>query len=225
VSGRDAALGTPRLLAIFDLDGTVSVHDTLTRYLLGHLRRHPGRGSRWPRALPSLAAFAAGRIEQGQLKSAWIRAALGGLTREEVAGWTTEFVPQVVAYGLHADALRAIHAHQEAGDALVLLSASPDLYVPAIGRALGFNESVCTEIAWHDDRLDGALASPNRRGAEKARCLTELRQRYGFPVVAYANAASDLGHLALADRAVLVNGARTTRSAAAKLGIACVTWR
>jgi phosphatidylglycerophosphatase C len=203
----------------------VSVHDTLTRYLLGHLRRHPGRAARWPRALPSLAAFAAGRIDQGQLKSAWIRAALGGLNRQQVAAWTAEFVPQVVAYGLHADALRAISGHREAGDVLVLLSASPDLYVPAIGRALGFTESLCTAIAWHDDRLDGALASPNRRGAEKARCLAELRQRYGLPVVAYANAASDLGHLALADRAVLVNGSRATRAAAEKLGIACLRWR
>ena len=67
---------------------------------------------------------------------------------------------------------------------------------------------------------------PNRRGAEKARCLAALRERYpGVAIVAYGNAASDLEHLRLAERAALVNGTRRARRAAARLNLACVTWR
>ena len=42
---------------------------------------------------------------------------------------------------------------------------------------------------------------------------------------AYGNAASDLEHLSLADRATLVNGSASARRAAARLNIDRVTWR
>ena len=44
-------------------------------------------------------------------------------------------------------------------------------------------------------------------------------------MTAYGNATSDLAHLCLADRGVLVNGSRRARSAAAHLGISCERWR
>jgi phosphoserine phosphatase len=107
----------------------------------------------------------------------------------------------------------------------VLLSASPDLYVAEIGRALGFAETVCTGIEWVNGHLTGRLATPNRRGAEKARCLAALRTEHpGLPVTAYGNAASDLPHLALAERGVLVNGPAAARRQALRLGVACAHW-
>jgi phosphoserine phosphatase len=42
--------------------------------------------------------------------------------------------------------------------------------------------------------------------------------------VAYGNAASDLPHLKLADRGVLVNGARGARELAKRDGVICVDW-
>ena len=180
---------------------------------------------RLPAAVPALARFALGRADRGALKSAWIRAVLGGSSRAQVSAWTATFVPQLIASGLHAEARRAIDAHRAAGDFLVLLSASPDLYVPDIGRALGFAETLCTVIRWRGAELDGALDSPNRRGPEKARCLVALRERYPqLPITAYANAASDLAHLALADHPVLVNGSRAARAAATRLNMSCLSW-
>jgi phosphatidylglycerophosphatase C len=173
-----------------------------------------------------LVRFALGLADRGQLKAAWIGALMGGCTRGEVESWTARFIPRLIARGLHADARAAIEMHRTTGDRLVLLSASPDLYVPAIGSALGFAQVLCTRVAWRDDRLTGALATPNQRGAEKARSVVALRAQYPqLPLVAYGNAASDLEHLRLADCAVLVNGSREAREAAARSGINCVTWR
>lgn len=214
------------MLALFDLDGTLSRHDTLAQYLTGYLREHRRRWTRVPAALPSLARYALARIDRGALKAAWIAAMMGGCTRDEVDAWTARFVPQLIERGLFSQARQALEKHRSAGDYLVLLSASPDLYVPAIGRALGFAETICTEVGWARGHLTGELTSPNRRGAEKARCLAALRERHPqLPVIAYANAASDLAHLALADQGVLVNGARRARSQAARLGLTCVRWR
>jgi phosphoserine phosphatase len=51
------------------------------------------------------------------------------------------------------------------------------------------------------------------------------RAHPGLEVVAYGNSAGDLEHLALADRAMLVNGSARARRIAARSNIDCVTWR
>ena len=176
--------------------------------------------------LPALVRFEFGRGDHGAVKSAAIHAVLGGRTRKEIEAWTGEFVPRLLSRGMHTDALAALAAHRSAGDFLVLLSASPDLYVPAIGRALGFAKTVCTGVGWDGERLAGRLTTPNQRGREKARALAALRREHpGLAVVAYGNAASDLEHLSLADRATLVNGSARAQRAAARLNIDRVTWR
>ncbi len=187
--------------------------------------RHPARALRVIGVLPALLRFARHR-DRGELKAAFIRAALGGCTRAELDAWTARFVPQLLAHGVRRDALACLARHRAQGDLLVLMSASVDLYVPAIARGLGFAEVICTPLRWQGERLDGALAGPNCRGAEKARALKELRGRHpGLEVTAYGNATSDLGHLCVADRGVLVNGNRHARSAAERLGLTCLEWR
>jgi phosphatidylglycerophosphatase C len=204
------------VLALFDLDGTLTRHDTLWPYLSGFLRQHPARLRRVPRLLPALLRYALGRADRGELKSAALRTVMGGCMRAQIDAWTACFVARLLRDGLLEDARAALEAHRRAGDTLALLSASPDLYVPAIAQALGFAETLCTGVKWDADRLEGSLTTVNRRGAEKARCVQALRLRYPqLPVVAYANAASDLEHLALAERATLVNGRWRARESAA----------
>jgi HAD superfamily phosphoserine phosphatase-like hydrolase len=181
---------------------------------------------RLPRVLPALARFALGRRDHGALKSAFLQETFGGLQRAEVDAWTARFVPRLLKKGLFDDARAAIARHRAHGDTLALLSASTDLYVPAIGKALGFDDVQCTGVAWDGASLLGTLTTANRRGDEKVRCLQALRARYpGLAIVAYGNAASDLAHLRLAERGVLVNGSRSALSQAARDGVSRVTWR
>lgn len=176
--------------------------------------------------IPTVVRFALGLADHGQLKSALLKASMRGSTRAEIEAWTARFVPSVLAHGLFGDALDRIAAHRRQGDRLVLMSASTDLYVPMIGRELGFAEVICTGVRWNGDRLDGELTTPNRRGAEKVRCFTELRKRHpALATVAYGNAGSDLPHLRLADEGVLVNGSLSARREAEQAGVACVQWR
>jgi len=214
------------VLALFDLDGTITRRDTLLPYLAGFLRRHPQRLVRLPRLLPALARFLLRRADRGELKAALLQATLGGCRRAELDAWTAHFVAGLLGQGLLGDALAAIAAHRRRGDALALLSASPDVYVPAIAAALGFGEVLCTGVEWDGDRLVGTLTTPNRRGVEKVRCLADLRARHGqLPITAYGNTPGDLAHLGLADRGVLVNGSRRARLAARRAGVDCRVWR
>jgi phosphatidylglycerophosphatase C len=216
---------TPHV-ALFDLDGTLTWRDTLIPFLAGYALRHPARLMRFWRLAPALVEYAVRGRDRGRLKSRVIRAVMGGDCRAEIDAWAENFVrtlgPRRV---FRPAALAALEAHRAAGDHLVLLSASPDLYVPLIGRLLGFERTLCTELRWLDDRLDGALQTPNRRGEEKLRCLEALRPQYpGASIVAYGNSGSDLAHLRRADRAILVNGNAAARRGAAKAGIPVADW-
>jgi len=203
-----------RGLAVFDLDGTITRSDTFGPFLWGYLRRHPARLLRVVPALVAPIVFLFNR-DRGALKGAAIHAVLGGVPRAIIEQWARQFVDELIPGALFAEALSAIARHRAQGDRLLLMSASTDLYVPLIGRRLGFDQVICTRVRWlPDDRLDGRLANINCRGEEKRQRLAEVLAR-DTPerVYAYGNAASDLDHMALAQEAYLVNGpAHLTRS-------------
>lgn len=213
-------------VAVFDLDGTITSRDTLLPYLAGYLRAHPGIAWRLWRLPFSLLRYAVGLSDRGRLKSTLIRQVMGGASRTEIDAWTRHFCESMLPRLLNPGALAAIRRHRDAGDRLVLLSASVDLYVPAIGMRLGFEETVCTGVAWSGDALDGSLTTPNRRGAEKTRCVERLRQRFpAHRFAAYGNARSDFAHLRIVEEPLLVNANPATRRQAIGLGIVSGDWR
>lgn len=197
-----------RPLAVFDLDGTITRRDTLAPFLAGYLRGHPWRLPRLPLSLPTVLAYFVGRADRGALKGSLMHHLLGGLSRAEIAAWSEVFVPELVQKGLFAEALAAIARHRAGGAHLVLLSASPDLYVPIVGRALGFDETISSRVLWRaDGLLDGRLDGPNCRGSEKVRQLQGLLQRLQpSHTSAYGNSDADLPHMALVDEGTYVNG-------------------
>jgi phosphatidylglycerophosphatase C len=215
-----------RWIAVFDLDGTLTWRDTLLAFLWSFLRRHPARAWGLWRLPFALLGYLLRSHDRGRLKSHVIRMVMGGAQRAVVDTCADSFVSSLgPSHRFRPAALAALEAHRSAGDHLVLLSASPDLYVPRIGRSLGFERTLCTEIQWRGDRLDGALLTPNRHGPEKSRCLAWLRTQYpGNPIVAYGNSASDLDHMRQADRALLVNANAAARREALHSGIATANW-
>ena len=215
-----------RRLAVFDLDGTITRHDTLVPYLLGYARRHPAGLWRLWRLPFSLLRYAAGLSDRGALKSTLIRQVMHGASRADVEAWTRAFCRDRLPGLVHRKALAAIERHRASGDYLVLLSASVDLYVPAIGRELGFDETVCTGVSWDGARLEGRLTTPNRRDEEKRHCIDRLRAAHpGAPVAAYGNATSDFAHLRVVEAPLVVNAGAATRRRAAALGLPVEDWR
>jgi phosphoserine phosphatase len=194
--------------------------------VIGLLLKRPWELAGIVGAAPALLGYLLGRLDRGALKARMLKATLGRYTLEELKAWTAQFVPRLLAHRTRADALRAIEAHRRRGDMLVLLSASPDLYVPEIAAQLHFDEAVCTGLGWKDGRLDGTLTTPNRRGSEKSRCILSLASRHpGLKTAAYANELADLDHLRHVDEPLLVCGSRNARHQAARTGIASACWR
>ena len=213
-------------LAVFDLDGTITRRDTLLPYVMGFPMSTSRKFLGVLQFVGTLVLFMLGRRDHGQVKSAFIRSILRGKTRSQVQGWTAAFVPALLKRGVFADALSRIAQHRKEGARLVLMSASTDLYVPAIATALGFDEVICTGVQWDADRLEGHLTTANRRGTEKTRCFEALRQAHpGLTTAAYGNAGSDLDHMRLADQPLLVNASAHARREAGRLGIPTAHWQ
>lgn len=213
-------------IAVFDLDGTITRHDTLVHFLVGFAARHPGRALGLWRSPVALGRFLAGTGDRGELKASLIRYLLGGMDRASIGRWADEFCSETMPGLLNPGAGQAIESHRAQGHRLVLLSASVDLYVPRIGEKLGFHSVLCTELTWRNEHLESRLASPNRRGEEKLACLRHLRALHpGARITAYGNTASDLPHLMEADTGCLVNAPAALRAKARALNLAYQDWR
>ncbi len=217
---------TVRRVAIFDLDGTLTWRDTFVDFMVGYVRRRPGRALHLWRLPLVLAAYLAGGLDRGLLKQRLIQMCMRGDQRTEIDSWAQAFAEQTLRSGCRGEGLALLREHQRAGDFVVLLSASPDLYVPNIGMLLGVNRILCTEVAFEGDRLSGTLLTPNRRGEEKRRCLAMLKREFpGATFSAYGNSSSDLPHLVETEHPVLVNGNSGARRQAQRLNITTADWR
>ena len=213
-------------IALFDLDGTITRRDTLLPFVFGWLWRRPWQIPRLLAVTPALLSFACLRRDHGALKSALLHRTMSGASRDELANWSVAFVDSLLRSGVFPDALKAIQSHRNAHVHLILMSASVDLYVPDIGRALGFAQTLCTGVRWRGEVLDGRLSGTNCRGAEKLHQLRQLRTTYpGCRISAYGNSAADLLHLQAADQGYLVNGSAAARKRALRAGIRTLAWR
>lgn len=217
-------------IAVFDLDGTITTRDTGAAYFLGYLRHHPRR---WLRGLPlagTAALFGCGLIDNADMKQAALDRVLGGLDRAAIEAWTARFVPWCLESLVRPGARSRIAAHRRDGDQLVLATASLDLYVDPLGRALGFADIVCTKAAWTaQGRISGALDGENLRGKHK---LAATRLHLGISeagpravsVIAYSDHHSDLPLLRWAGRAVAVHPTGRLAAAARAEGFAIEDW-
>lgn len=198
-------------IAFFDFDGTLIRHDS-------------GVVCAWPSARRGLL----GPGIFAELVGTWILSKLGLRTRtdamrvgfrcyagrslEELRGIMQELYDQHLRPDLSPAMLERVRAHREAGDRLVILTAS-GFFVPepiardlefdeVVGTRVGFTEGVCTgvvegEIVEGAVKLAAARAIAGRAGVELARCAfysdhvadLPLLEAVGTPVAVGPNRA------------------------------------
>ncbi len=175
-----AAEGSPPVVvAAFDFDGTITWRDTFTPFL--------ARGLGWPRFLwallrcsPWLAGYALGRVRNDVAKGRLMRATLTGRSSAEMADWTRRWLAQDFPGQVRPWAAERLAWHQSQGHHCVMVSASPDLYLPAVAKQLGCEALICTEMEWQGNRLTGRMHTPNCHGEQKVLRLNAwLAERFG----------------------------------------------
>lgn len=160
-------------LAVFDLDGTLTTRDSFVAYLVTFGRRH----ARY-RALASmpfwLGAYVGKLMKDYQLKQRLIRSFVAGVDSHAIQEHTEWFCQYWLPRHLHPVGHHLLQQHLRQQHRVILLSASPDIFVPKVAFELGIEEVICTRVRQLDGVWQGELDGLNCKGAEKLASL----QRY-----------------------------------------------
>ena len=198
-SAQDRQPDTPfRPLVGFDFDGTLTSEDSFMAFLAWRV----GAGA-YLAGLAALAPAAARYLldrDRGRLKAAATRRFLAGLPRTGLEAEAQRFATARGRALLRPDALRAWRRWQADGARLVIVTASPEIIVAPIARALGADRLIGTRLALDaQDRITGAFDGANCRGQDKVR---RLREAFGDDVAleaAYGDTDGDREMLTLAE--------------------------
>lgn len=198
----------PTAVAAFDVDGTVTRRDCVVPFLV----RMRGKVSLTARLLTHPLALGKAGIarDRDAIKELATTAALAGLRWEDIEGQASDFAETVVRTGLRDDTLARLRWHRAQGHAIVLVSASLEVYLREMGRRIGVDGVVGTRLVV--DRAGvctGRLDGPNCRGPEKEvrlrRWLAE-NDLTAAELYAYGDSSGDDQLLAMADHPLRVDG-------------------
>lgn len=198
-----------RHLALFDFDGTLIPCDSQILFFQYVVKKEP-----WRRcllvfyflALP-LALF--GDSGERVLKRLFL-AYLWRKDRGELRREAESFVLDVIKPLLYQDILDEMEEHKKTDSYCVLITASPSVYAEEIGKYLGVDETISTQVAIEGSMpLFPILNPPNNKGKAK---VAELRKRSILPgkgivenATSYSDSLADLPMLVLTGNNVLVN--------------------
>ena len=200
-----------RVVAAFDLDGTLTRRDTLLPFLL----KACGPAATYRAVLGVsllLVRALAGGARRDVAKEALLVRLLAGRPVEPLAEVAEAFADDVMPM-LRPEMIERVAEHRRAGHELVIVSASPELYVAPLGRRLGFDAVLGTRLETDaEGRLTGRLLGPNCRGEEKAVRLREWLGEEGTAEIwAYGDSRGDREMLALARTGIRVHRRRPWR--------------
>jgi HAD superfamily hydrolase (TIGR01490 family) len=151
-----------------------------------------------------LALGLTGDCRRDAAKEALLVRLLAGRHLATLSAVAEAFAGEVVTSHLRPDTLARLEWHRTQGHHVVIVSASPELYVAPLGRCLGVDVLATRLEVGSDGRLTGRLAGRNCRGAEKALRLREHLGPEPVTLIAYGDSKGDRQLLAMAQTAVWV---------------------
>ncbi len=192
----------PRVAA-FDVDGTLTTTDCVVPFL----RRTVGTPTLVGRMLrsPLSLARAGVRRDRDALKAASAAATFRGLPLAVVEADAAVFAREVYDGRLRDDVAESLRRHVDAGDTVLLVSASFEVYLRPLAELLGAHDVLAVRLEVDDDRmLTGGLDGANCRGAEKVVRLHDWLDRHAggrqaVHLSAYGDSSGDRELLADAD--------------------------
>ena len=183
-------------VAAFDLDGTLTEGGSVFHWL----RFIAGDVAVAKAALPLLVPLTVGALRAGHwaddAKERLFRAVLAGRDFQGVTSASGQFIRHHLAAEGRVDVLGRLNWHREQGHQVVLVSASPQIYVDILVAQLKIDGGLGTVLAVDPaGKLTGSYSGKNCRGTEKMRRLNEwiTSRNYDAPplIYAYGNSRGD----------------------------------
>ena len=173
--------------AIFDVDGTLTTHDSLPLLIALALKRRPSRALVLLVNAP-LIAFLVSR-SAARAKERLLGTVLRGMRRDELCALGDAVASRLA---LSTDLRPLIDEHRRLGHDVWLASASIEPVVGALAERVGATGHVATRLAFDHGVCTGRFAGANCKGNEKLRRLDEvLEDGWRELAIAYSDSKAD----------------------------------
>lgn len=194
-----------KTIHLCDFDGTLTHRDSLWAFLLftQPLPRLLG-GLCWV-GMSFLGMVLAGKWNNSRGKERLLAQFFAGKTKSELAKMGESFVLQKIPSLLRNDLFERLQTAQRNDEKVVVVSASPDVWLSPFCTAAGF-DLICTELDYNqtltghsEPVFSGYFATPNCQGFEKK---VRIQAAYSLDlfdkIVAYGNSKGDFAMYELA---------------------------
>jgi HAD superfamily hydrolase (TIGR01490 family) len=189
-------------LALFDFDGTITTKGTYVEFIRFAVSR--------PRQLlgtlllsPLIAAYRMGWVSAQHVRPAVARLAFSGLSVGRLRELGAQFAACAIPPLVREEAGERIAWHKRQGDAIVIVSASLDVYLTSWCKENQL-DLICTELEVRGDRATGRYLAGDCTGAEKKRRILARYDLARYPIVyAYGDTTEDNDMLSLAHKRYL----------------------
>ncbi len=186
------------IVALFDFDGTLTHCDSLMPFL----RFAVGRTEFWiglALLTPDFMSYILGRLDRAGLKNAVLRRYIGGWPAIRLRDAAERFIDIALPSLCNGEALARIDWHHEQGHRIILVSASPEIYLTPWAATLPIEAVLATRLEFQAETVSGQIDRNNCRGAEKVeRVIDYLGGLEGYKFFAYGDSAGDREMLAIA---------------------------
>ncbi|MFM8267817.1 MAG: HAD-IB family hydrolase [Ilumatobacteraceae bacterium] len=189
------------VIAAFDVDGTLTSRDCVWPFLAEITGRAGLASIVGRRSLPLLRAAA--QRNRDRAKQLLVGGVFVGRSVESVDVVGERFAGMVYDSWMRPDTLARLRWHQENGHRIVLVSASLGPYLRPLGRRLGADDVLCTDVRQENGVYLDTLEGGNCRGSEKVRRLDAWLEATGERdslLWAYGDSRGDADLLGRVDR-------------------------
>ncbi|MEB2485261.1 HAD family hydrolase [Burkholderia multivorans] len=166
---------TDRIVAAFDFDGTITTSDSFRHFVRASVGT-PRFVWAALRALPWLVAMKAGLLSRGDAKAKFAWFAFGPIREDALDALARTFVDTYLPRLVRPEMLERVREHRARGHRLVLVSASPSLYLDKWAQTAGFDAVLATRLAFERGVFVGRLDGENCWGPQK---VARLRGWWG----------------------------------------------
>ncbi len=189
-------MSTTPIVAAFDLDGTLTEGGSVFHWL----RFITSDATVAAAALPLLVPLTVGAIRSGHYadsaKERLFKTVLAGRDLAVVTASSREFILRHLEEEGRPQVIARLQWHRDQGHHVVIVSASPQIYVDILVEEFKIDGGLGTRLAVDDrGKLTGSYLGKNCRGTEKMRRLNEWIASQGYDeepeIYAYGNSRGD----------------------------------
>jgi phosphatidylglycerophosphatase C len=194
------------VLAAFDLDGTLTEGGSVFEWLRLIAGRSTANRAAFSLAFPLVIGVIRSGESADNVKERLFHTLLAGREVADVTQRSREFAIEHLRTHVREHVAARLAWHLQQGHDVVIVSASPQIYVDVMAAQVKAHGALGTRLAVDArDRFTGSYLGKNCRGSEKMRRLQEWIDERGYPsppeIYAYGNSRGDRRLLRGADHA------------------------